>query len=172
MFDQGCKSVPPCKILLFKYWLLQLRSKTLTLMLSFQETAKVILTSKQERPSFMGSSCVTSSGKKAPLSKHIGPKIRKRNKTQVIERLKESKKLNKPKRKKDQRPIVRQTATVVEPQISYKTYRKQQKIFAKQKQSRFKKSNSDFDKLVAKYTQKFKSNKTDGNAPRLKWFDN
>ena len=119
----------------------------------------------------MGSSCLTSSGKKAPLSKHIGPKIRKRNKAQVIERLKESKKLNKPKKKWDKKPGARKASIVNEANLSYKAYQRQKKQLTKQQQSKPKGQSSDFDKLVAKYTKKFKSHQGIGNAPRLKWFN-
>uniref|UniRef100_H2Z3J1 RRM domain-containing protein n=1 Tax=Ciona savignyi TaxID=51511 RepID=H2Z3J1_CIOSA len=50
--------------------------------------------SKFERKSYQGSTGTTLSGKKLKMPKHAGPKIRKRNKSKVLEQMKESKKLN------------------------------------------------------------------------------
>ena len=131
-----------------------------------KETADAIQEANKNRQNFVGSSCLTAGGKKVNLPKHIGPKIRQRNKAQVLERLRESKKLNKPVPKKLEKKRMKENVSSKVQQIRFKSYQNLRKSSKHQQ----KKSKADFDKLVANYTKKFRSG-SNANAPRLKWFD-
>ena len=134
---------------------------------TFKQTKIAVERARQERQSFEGSSCVTAGGKKAPMAKRVGPKIRDRNRAEVLERLRESKKLNKH-RHWDKQKLTRTDRQPKEEKdfVAFNSYRKQ-----KESRKRLRKQSPDqnFDKLVAKYAKKLKSSNVD-TQERPKWF--
>lgn len=136
---------------------------------TFKQTKIAVEKARQERQSFEGSSCITAGGKKAPMAKRVGPKIRDRNRGQVLERLRESKKLNKRKRfdnkekgkQSDPAPIPKDQNL-----MGYHSYQKQKE--QSRRQSKKNSEGKDFDKLVAKYAKRLK---LANDESRPKWFN-
>lgn len=114
---------------------------------------KVVKQEERKRHAFQGSVGTSHDGRKMKSLKHIGPKIRKRDKGKVLERLRESKKLNRAQNK----PQVEKT----------KVSRKERDSMAsmagtstrKRARSSYNdlKSDKEFNDLVSMYAKKFRS---------------
>ncbi|XP_076800852.1 RNA-binding protein 28-like isoform X2 [Clavelina lepadiformis] len=128
----------------------------------------------QERKSFQGGVGVTASGKKLKMPKHTGPKIRNRNKGQILEQLKTSKKLNKARGRKDRtEKSMRQPKSSKPEPSQYKSLSKAEEVKRsnrKRKQDSDLKQDREFHSLVEKYTKQFKTTSA-SQIKRPKWFD-
>ena len=135
---------------------------------TLKATAKAIVTADKDRKEFVGASSVTAGGKKVPLSKKLGPKIRKRDKSKVLDRLKESKKLNKSKKWGNEKNVrtVKSPAPSELNQIRFKKYLKTK---PNSKRSTGFSNDAEFDKLVAKYAKKLRSSSNE-MPEKFKWF--
>jgi len=117
------------------------------------------------RKAYQGSTGTTTGGKKVKMPKHTGPKIRHRDKGQVLERLRASKKLNARKR---------QTKTAPDRNAERKAKVQSVKKGAGRRGNRAKQNDlredREFSKLVEKYTQQFKAN-MGATLKKPKWFE-
>nr|CAB3265475.1 RNA-binding protein 28 [Phallusia mammillata] len=118
----------------------------------------------QEKKPYQGSTGTTSSGKKLRMPKHTGPKIRKRNKGQVLEQLRISKKLNKQARAPPGVEKKKRQPAPVKTDVTKPAGRRHNG-----KMSQDLREDKEFNSLVAKYTNKFKSGVSGNSKP--KWFE-
>lgn len=97
---------------------------------------------QMERKSYQGSRSMTESGKKVKMPKHSGPKIRKRNKGEILEQIRISKKLN-------QKQTVPNFIAKEKPE-------KRERQLKKRKISKDLKEDREFNNLVESYKKRFK----------------